>query len=220
MFQANSTHSLPKNTLQPLWRYITAERLKDLLTSNSLYFCSLSSFSDGLEGKLTERTQRRFLEWHYATYGAKYVNCWHINGGESYLMWKAYAQHGFAIQTTFERASAAFESFAGTITGGVVEYVDFARQETAFGNVFNQVITKDLPYSEEREFRFLLWRCDQPNAPLGIADTGHNVGVDLKMLVEKIYVNPFKTTISNELIELLDAAGLRERIVQSHVNHR
>ena len=234
MFRANATQKLPRNTLQPLWRYIRAEKLKDLLLSKSLFFCGLSSFSDGLEGKLTERTQKRFLKWHYTTHGTNYdaigalsqylehqkeflVNCWHMNSAESYLMWKAYAEHGFAIQTTFERTSAAFESFGGLITGGVVEYVDFSRHETTFGNVFNHVITKDLPYSDEREFRFLLWRCDQANSSLGIAQDGHKVNIDVKMLVERIYVNPFHASISSELLDLINEAGLGGRIAESSV---
>jgi hypothetical protein len=54
-----------------------------------------------------------------------YANRWHMNDFESYLMWKAYAERGYAVRTTYERVQAAFDRFNGAVTGGVVEYVDF-----------------------------------------------------------------------------------------------
>lgn len=81
-----------------------------------------------------------------------------MNDVESYLMWKAYGERGFAVQTTFERIQISFDSFDGEVQGGVVEYIDFTREELPVGNVFSAVVTKDLPYRDEREFRLLLWR--------------------------------------------------------------
>ena len=75
---------------------------------------------------------------------------------ESYLMWKAYADRGVAIQTSFERTQSSFERTPLAVTGGVVSYVDFERDQTGLGQVFTHVTTKDLPYEDEREFRLLL----------------------------------------------------------------
>jgi hypothetical protein len=60
-----------------------------------------------------------------------FVNCWHMNDAESYLMWKAYADRGYAIQTTFERVQASFEGFNGEIDGRCVEYMDYSREALA-----------------------------------------------------------------------------------------
>lgn len=213
---------------------MSAPRFEQLLTSRSLYFCPLTAFNDGLEGKLTERTQRRFFNWHYQTYGTSdnalgalssylehqqqfLVNCWHMNNAESYLMWKAYAERGVAIQTTFERACASFDDFKGSITGGVVDYIDYARGESEFGNVFIHVATKDIPYADERELRFLLWRCDQANAPMNISADGHSVAIDLNMLIERIYLNPFFPGLADSLLPVITKAGLQDRLVNSSV---
>jgi hypothetical protein len=40
-----------------------------------------------------------------------YANCWHMNDFESYLMWKAYADRGVALRTTYERVQGAFDRF-------------------------------------------------------------------------------------------------------------
>jgi hypothetical protein len=96
-----------------------------LATANSgeteeLYFVPLREFADGLEGALTERTEARLFQFFlreynnnaelargslqdYKDYSNKAsVNCWHMNDVESYMMWKAYGDRGYAIRTTFE----------------------------------------------------------------------------------------------------------------------
>lgn len=232
MFQPSSTLKLPKRSLQPLWRYMSIRRFEQLLNDASIHFCPLSSFEDGLEGKLTERTQKRFINWHYQTHGdaldpfaalAQYqehrkqflVNCWHMNDAESYLMWKAYAKNGIAIQTTFERARASFEDFSGCVTGGTVDYLEFSRTETTFGNVFTHIVTKDLPYMDERELRFLLWRCDPLNAALGIPEGGYSVRVNTRMLIERIYASPFHPEVLDPLRTILAKHELADRLVDS-----
>lgn len=43
-----------------------------------------------------ELAKQAFLE----IYKKIFINCWCINKDESYLMWRAYANEGFAIKTT------------------------------------------------------------------------------------------------------------------------
>ncbi len=171
MFEQQSDLRCPTEGTQALWRYVTSERLLDLLTSEELYFTHVLAFSDGREGSLTNRTRDRLLTWFKTQTKVDeasaqelvrryeeaqedfYVSCWHMNDVESYLMWKAYAERGFALRTSYNRIQAAFDRFNGVVTGGVVEYVDFARHRTSVGNAFHLVMTKDLPYRDEREFR-------------------------------------------------------------------
>ena len=118
MYRTPSVLTRPSNSLQPLWRYLRYERLMDLLDSEELLFAHLLGLSDGLEGSLTERTRVRLFQWSYSRYqdatlarqevedyenhsNAFFVNCWHMNDAESYLMWKVYGDRGFAIRTTF-----------------------------------------------------------------------------------------------------------------------
>ena len=75
---------------------------------------------------------------------------------KTYLMWKAYADRGVAIQTNFKRRQASFESTPLAANASVVSYVDFERGQTGPGQVCSHVTTKASPYEDEREFRLLL----------------------------------------------------------------
>ena len=239
MYSTSSSLSPPARSQQPLWRYFPYERLLDLLESEELFFTHLPAFSDGLEGALTKRSRDRLFHWFYERNNdaatahhevdlyekhqeAFYASCWHMNSAESYLMWKAYAyeNRGFAVRTTFERAQAAFEPFSGAVTGGMVQYVDFEREDTQLGNVFNHVITKDLPYTDEREFRFLLWRNDPANLQVSFDPKGVRVRVDLPMLIERIVVNPLTKKIPSELRAVLERKQIGCPIEPSQVNDR
>ena len=225
MYQSSIALTKPSNSRQPLWRYMTLERLVDLLETGQLFFTHVPAFADGLEGALTTRSREHLFRWFVARgskpdvahrevqqyethHSAFYANCWHMNDFESYLMWKAYADRGYAIRTTFERVQASFESFVGSITGGVVSYVDFERDLTSIGNVFNHVITKDLPYRDEREFRLLFWRHDPKNQPIEPGPIGVRVQVDIRLLVERVFVSPAEHHVPGELLGLLEHHGI------------
>ena len=222
MFEQQSDLRYPTEDMQALWRYVTSERLLDLLTSEELYFTHVLAFSDGLEGSLTNRTRDRLLTWFKTQIKVDeavaqelvrryeeaqenfYVSCWHMNDFESYLMWKAYAERGFAVRTSYNRVQAAFDRFNGVVTGGVVEYVDFARHSTRVGHAFHMVLTKDLPYRDEREFRLILWALDSKNIQLRRASKGIRVPVDIGTLIDRVYVNPLNQSIPEDLLALLE----------------
>ena len=220
MFEQQSDLRYPEDA-QALWRYVAFERLLDLLTSKELYFTSVLAFSDGLEGSLTNRTRDNLLAWFKKQFKVDeasaqqlvksyekaqedfYVSCWHMNDFESYLMWKAYAERGCALRTTYKRVQAAFDRFNGVVTGGVVDYVDFARDGTPVGKAFHLVTTKDLPYRDEREFRLILWAVDSKNTQLQRASNGIRVPVDIATLIDRVYVNPLNQSIPEDLLALL-----------------
>jgi hypothetical protein len=225
MFEGSSTLVRPKGSRQPLWRYLSAHRLEDLLSSGELFFAHLPVLEDAFEGALTVRSREQLADWYQAhdrSSRAKayeqvaeyesaqrffFVNCWHMNEHESYLMWRAYAHRGFAIETSFERLQAALGASTACVTGGVVEYVDFSRDLTPLGNVFNHVATKDLPYRDEREFRLVFWEVEPRNAGHPKETSGVRVKIDLKMLIRRIVRSPFPEAVSPELQRLLDAYG-------------
>ncbi len=227
----------PRNSLQPLWRYLRYERLMDLLDTEELFFAHLLGLSDGFEGSITGRTRDRLFHWFYSQSedvalarqdvedyenhsNAFFVNCWHMNDGESYLMWKAYGERGFAIRTTFERVQISFDRFVGEVNGGVVEYIDFAREATRIGNVFTPVVKKDSPYRDEREFRLLLWQPNKANQWIDVSAPGVRVRVDLGKLIEKIYVSPRVKKVPPELHKLLDRKRLTCPVISSAITER
>jgi hypothetical protein len=238
VYKTPSVLARPHDSLQPLWRYYKYEYLKDLLESEELYFNHLRRFSDGLEGTLTERIRDKLFQWYLRQYkndatrarqsledyedlsNQFFVNCWHMNDVESYLMWKAYGDRGYAIRTTFERIQISFDRFEGEVNGGVVEYIDFTREAMQIGNIFTPVVKKDLPYRDEREFRLLLWRPDQANQSIAVSAQAVRVPVNLVKLIQKIYVNPWVKDVPSELSKLLERKNLMDSIVSSVVNEK
>lgn len=225
MFDPSSTLVAPKNTLQRMWRYLSSRRLQDLLETQELFFAHLPALEDAREGALTARSREHLANWfqhqnrssraqayaevdEYQTAQRYFhVNCWHMNDHESYLMWKAYANRGFAIQTTFERLQTSLHESPAVVTGGVVDYVDFERDLTPVGNVFNHVATKDMPYRDEREFRLVFWDVEPRNANYAKAEGGVRVKVDIKMLVQGIVRSPYPEPMTPELERLIEDNG-------------
>ena len=226
MYTASSTLRRPNSSLQPLWRYLSADRLHDLLRTEELYFAHLSVLEDRHEGALTRRSFEHMANWFqnqnrstraaayeeaekYQSYrGTFSVNCWHMNRHESYLMWKAYASRGYAIRTTFERVQAALDATPAAITGGEVEYVDFERDFTPVGNIFNHVATKDLPYTDECEFRLVFWSTNPSNADYPRTDRGVRIRVDPKMLIGSVVRSPYNDPLGPGTEQLLMKYGI------------
>ncbi len=211
-----------KKPHQYLWKYYAEDRLLNLLDSSELFFTNVPKFTDNFEGLLPAKARNSFIRWcidngssptkaaqeaiHYEnTRNNFYVSSWHVNDYESYLMWKAYANEsrGYAIRTTFERIKTAFNSFSGIINGGGIEYVNYADAHINFGNVFNSVSTKDMPYSDESEFRLFFWKEYQQNKTHPIIEGGIKIPVDLSVLVECVYINPLIDQPSAKVQEAL-----------------
>lgn len=226
MFGTSPKLVRPQNSLQPLWRYLSARRLHDLLSSGELYFSHLPALEDNYEGALTQRSREHLADWFQHQNRCSrllayeqveiyqknrenfYVNCWHMNTHESYLMWKAYADRGFAIQTTFERLQASFEATQAVVSGGIVNYVDFARDLTPLGNVFDHVATKDIPYKDEREFRLVFWDIDTRNVDQPKLQNGVRIPVQIDMLIRGIVRSPYYEPVDREIERLLEHHGL------------
>jgi len=222
MFEASPVLTRPGNSRQLCWRYLPAHYLLDLLATEELYFSHLPSLEDQNEGALTARSREHLANWfqhhnkssrlvayqevekYQENRKSFYVNCWHMNDHESYLMWKAYAGRGFAIQSTFERIQASLDATASVVTGGVVQYVDFTRDFTPVGNVFNHVATKDMPYQDEHEFRLVIWNSDPRNATHAKLATGLRVPINVGMLVQAVVQSPYPEPLDREIERLME----------------
>jgi len=226
MFAAHPSLTLPPNTRQQLWRYYSAERLRDLLTSSELFFTELSRFDDALEGRLTRRTREHLSRWtrhqqgkdvlasersvdQYEKFHDDFlVSCWHMNDFESFLMWKAYADRGLAVRTTFERVRAALAEAKEHVTGGMVNYVDHERDRTSVGNVVQTIMVKAVQYSDERELRLLLWDKEPANATLNRVEGGVRVKLPVGVLIDAIVVHPNAADLSGEVLRLAEGSGI------------
>jgi hypothetical protein len=182
--------------------------------------------SDQWEGLLTKKTKDLFWRSELRKYNGNpdaasgavkqyednrdsfYINCWHMNSHESYLMWKVYADKGCAIQTTYERICLAFEESPAKIEGCVVDYIDYERDGFDIGNTYTQVGYKDIPYQDEREFRLLFWKHSPENQKLSPDAKGIKIQVNIKILIDNIYLNPNQLPDISKLEKLIKEKGV------------
>jgi len=226
MFDTHSAHKKPKNSLQKLWRYLTYDRLIQAIKEEAIYFSHISEMPDKWEGLLTTRTREMFFKSELrknngnveAANGSVsdyeefrnnfYINCWHMNDYESYLMWKVYGNRECAIQTNYERLFAAFAPSPAKIQGCVVEYIDYERDGFGIGNTYTQIGFKDIPYLDEREYRLLFWKVSPENIKLNPDEKGIKIQVDINMLIDNIYLNPANIPDIDKLEKLIEEKGL------------
>lgn len=210
MYKRHHLLKQPEDSRQKLWHYLKYEGLLQIINDGSLYFSHTTKIKDKWEGLLTDKTKEKLFKAEYIKYGnaiaanssiedyeehknSFYVNCWHMNDHESYLMWKVYGDRGCAIQTNYERLVASFEDEPPEINGGVISYIDYERDCFPIGNVFSSVSYKDLPYIDEKEFRLLYWKEHLANQNFPVNESGLKVKIDVNMLIDNIYIDPSKT---------------------------
>jgi len=182
MYQRGKQVQPPKHSLQRMWRCMSTDRLQEILDRGQIYFRRVSQFDDGLEGRLTTRSRAKLRTWFIQQGSAPdvadedlrmyeghsqafFANCWHMRDHESYLMWRAYADKGVAVQTSFERMQASFERTPLAVTGGVISYVDFARDHTGLGQIFTHVPRRTYRTKTNASFDSCFGNTTRPTRP-------------------------------------------------------
>jgi len=113
-----------------VWRYLDLERLLSLLAKREMVYVRSDLLRDPFEGSLP----RALHEWSESVPAPPnqtagdirtafrkqiFLSCWHLNEHESEAMWRLYcgAEKGVAIQTTYEKLSAAvpFDGFIAKV---------------------------------------------------------------------------------------------------------
>ncbi len=147
---------------------------------------------------------------------SSFVNCWHINEGESDSQWKIYGgdEPSLAIVTSFKNlCDSIIDSFE--IYGSSVHY--YRQNElTSEGNAFLYLIWKRWAYEHEKEFRLIYWdpkllNIDPKDIPPNVL-----VSIDPIKMIEKIIISPYATQESmNEVQQFIANAGLTIPVTQS-----
>jgi len=148
-----------------------------------------------------------------------YVNCWHMNEHESLAMWKLYTSmnDSICVQSTYRRLWDCLPTKG--IHVGTVTYIDYDLERFEDGNVFNPIMHKRKSFSHEREVRAVAW--EAPTGPNLEGDTPSCkiIPVDIRGLIEGVYVAPDCSPLLVEVVQgLLEAAGLKLDVKQSGVN--
>lgn len=220
-----------------LWRYMDFAKFIEILETRALFFSRLTSFEDPFEGHpprtvvdavRTVLTGLSVQETAQRTATAKHnlelfknsrklicASCWHANVSESAAMWSLYLKsgEGIAVRTTFQSLVNAVSTSEQTISGGMVQYVDYETFEPGTHiNILAWAVLKRRSFIHENEFRLLI-----------LSDTtssnGISVPVDVESLIERVYVSPTTSDWMVKLLEnLLKRYALSRPIIRSDLN--
>ncbi|WP_342150745.1 hypothetical protein [Methylorubrum sp. SB2] len=227
-----------------IWRYMDTAKFMDLIQSKSLWFSRSDLLGDPFEGSITspdyeaEKLQSSETAEELKTKSNRkqivdsmYINCWHMNEYESAAMWSIYAPNRDAVAVVTDYKTLS-ECLPAWIYIGMVKYIDYSRDTTVFGNVFNPFLHKRASFSHETELRAVLWDSSafssnkaakitrvEPAAQeieKCLKDSGAAVPINLASLIHSIYVSPTSPKWYRELIsDFCNKNGLKVDVSQS-----
>jgi hypothetical protein len=99
-----------------------------------------------------------------------FVNCWHVNSGDSAAMWSLYSgSAGVAVRSTVGRPRHALDGCAEVVTFGMVRYIDFQTYSAESLPEIRLSHLKRKSFEHERELRASISRhetCDGIRIPV------------------------------------------------------
>jgi len=201
----------PSNPEAPIWQYLDFTKYVSFLEYEGLFFSRADRLGDPYEGvshpegsspqpgsaKETANPRAAFLEQKerlvkWMTQWT-YVNSWHICEHESAAFWKLYGHTAetVALRSTYTRLQNCLPENA---QAGVVQYIDYKREWQPEGNAFWPFVHKRKSFQHERELRALVQDLPFNGGELEIGkqnqESGKTVPVNLRKLVERVYVSP------------------------------
>lgn len=218
---------------ESLWRYLRPDRFLDLMSSGQLYFASARQFHDPFEGATAvlppgtaldprflpqnEHGERAFEQLRRLTK----ICCWHRASYESDAMWQLYASawKGVAIRSSPTKLAEAITPFKlredyadEPLWGGNVRYVDLLQQRLRV-SMLERFMYKHQAFSWEQEFRLVISLRMAEEFGVVVPEEGIRVAVDLRLLVDQIYLGPALTEDDIRAIRLAaEIAGLGDRV--------
>jgi len=230
-----------------IWRYLTIEKFRDLLETQTLYFRRMDKFIDEYEGYLNDHTKKVLDNMFVGEFSnheemgnslktalkhikeLTFVNCWHIADKESKEMWDNYAEAtaGVVIKTTAKRLMASIlKTDLGALHLRKVEYLDTIDNEVDLSNLLRILNTKQKNFEFEQELRMILIYtkgdidpADGETVIMDIPEKGLKVKVDLNILVEKIYIHPRATKTDYQLLRRIVLKLTGKWLRRSNLNY-
>jgi hypothetical protein len=158
------------------------------------------------------------------------INCWHMNEYESAAMWSLYlkSNEGIAIQTTFKKLKHSIID-EEKVYLGMVKYINYEKEIIDPTNTFRAFLHKRISFEHERELRAIIYKPPvnklkiEKNNKIPLMDfktetinQGLSIEVDIKELIEKIYVAPSAPLWLIDLIKnVISKYGYDFNIIQS-----
>lgn len=184
-----------------------------MLNRQATFFCRADKLGDPFEGSVPIRHHmRKYREMASQTSDIVrdskllreagedfrkyvYVNCWHINEGESAALWKLYlkSDEGIAIRSTRNRLGESFMESDFPICTVPILYIDYEKDDPPVPTRLAPFRYKRKSFEHERELRAVYYaeaidKSGKKQDPLG--EAGIYVPTNVTTLIERIYVSP------------------------------
>jgi len=208
-----------------VWRYMNFNKFFDLLSKNKLYFVRLDKLSDNYEGTLShidkleiknnyekleckipkkevlDRTNADITHIHKDRMFTL-VNCWTNNQIESYAYWKIYLDNqpcGVAIQTKFHKLKKSIIDNRFKFKYHKVYYALKPERRTQLSVTYR----KNKFYRFEKELRIATFGHYESFGGYPKYEHGVEIEVDLRSLIEKIYISPFASAYFYDFVQFI-----------------
>jgi hypothetical protein len=236
----------PTDPRSSIWRYIEFWKLQDLVQTRQLYFRRSDKLEDEHEGlppseyervlnlsrfDLDDIRERDHDIGSLAQFRQSlYVNCWHLDIGETATMWARYGKDGVAIVSRYDLLKQVLHPLRDKVMIGLIRY---GTKHMTGWNVIRFITTKREEYSPEREVRAMIWLTDTGDGinrhfdlnnrphdrpiydPPPTLPEGIRRDIDVASLITEVVVSPFAPTGRLEEVRTVLAAsgvvaGVRE----------
>jgi hypothetical protein len=148
------------------------------------------------------------------------VNC-HINNVESAAMWKLYlkSNEGIAIQSKIGNLYSVLDKSDIGIYLSEVKYIDYERETFNWHDAETPLIYKRKSFEHERELRGIIRPSSVNGVNEAIQNGGIKIRIDLKELIENIYVSPSSPPwLSNLVNDTSKKFGYDFKIINSKLD--
>lgn len=220
-----------------IWRYLTIDKLYDLLNTKEMFLAPLKFFfeSDPFEGAVPKSalnalyshmvnvvpdgiSTEEFMNNQYDDY-RKYVssitvNCWHSSVHESEAMWKLYTQqgNGVAIKSSVGRLSKSIiEDTKFEISIGRVKYLDFMDSSIDPNECLSDgklwPLLKRKSYEHEKEIRIYIEPRTAKYNQSVLIPPPSRIRINPDELIDEVILSPYSSELFHNV-----AIGICEKL--------
>ncbi|MGA2172680.1 MAG: hypothetical protein ABSG82_06680 [Sedimentisphaerales bacterium] len=238
---------------QNIWRYMDFSKYVDLLTTGELHFTRADKFEDPFDCSFMQFFDESARKWSSDDPQIKewsrkhntfprlfvYLNCWHMNNGESAALWKLYSENKYetiAIQTTFGKLYSEIK-LKWPRDGIRISKVKYDPEnageptENPPGRLLSSsgledIIYKRPAFAHEKELRAFIFQGFDKRQEAPLKNEAHfeklkrerpphiRIKITPSNLIEKVYVSPLATDLFVELVKNV-SGELKDRVLKS-----